>query len=76
MFDVTLVKYLGLIISIEGISMDLAKIVVIVNWEQPTSAKEVSSFYGFANFYRRFIKGFSKIARPLIDLIKYNAVFN
>ena len=75
-FDVTLVKYLGLIISIEEISMDLAKIVAIVNWEQLTSAKEVLSFYGFANFYRRFIKGFSKIARPLIDLIKYNVVFN
>jgi hypothetical protein len=75
-FDVTSVKYLGLIISTEGISMDPAKIAAIVNWEQPTSAKEVSSFYGFANFYRRFIKGFSKIAGPLTDLIKYNAVFN
>ena len=69
-FKVTKVKYLGLIITTEGIQMDAEKIEAIMNWETPTSVKEVQGFLGFANFYRRFIKGFSKRVRCLTELTR------
>ena len=49
------VKFLGFIISDKGIEMDLDKVKSIVEWPTPTNKKEVQSFLGFANFYRRFI---------------------
>jgi hypothetical protein len=51
-------KYLGLIISTEGMSMDKDKITAITAWQTPTSIKELQQFLGFANFYRRFIQGY------------------
>jgi hypothetical protein len=48
--------------------MDLEKVKAITDWEAPTSVKGIRSFLGFANFYRRFIKDFSDLVRPLIDL--------
>jgi hypothetical protein len=48
--------------------MDLVKVKAIAEWEAPTSVKGVRSFLGFANFYRRFIKDFSDLVRPLTDL--------
>jgi hypothetical protein len=67
-FSVKKVKFLGLIVSTDGIEMDPEKIKVVVDWKQPTNATEVLSFTGFCNFYRRFIKGFSSIAKPLFQL--------
>ena len=49
----------------KGIRMDPAKVEAIVRWESPTSVKGVQSFLGFANLYRTFIKGFSKLTAPL-----------
>ena len=46
------------------------KIDTILKWEIPESVKDVQSFLGFANFYRRFIEGFSKICYPLTELTK------
>ena len=63
-------KYLGLIITPGGIEMDPEKVKAIADWQPPTSKKFLQSFLGFANFYRRFIKGFSAIAAPLYDLTK------
>lgn len=63
-------KYLGIILTPEGIEMDQEKISAVVNWETPESVKEVQGFLGFANFYRRFINGYSKIAMPLTALTK------
>ena len=74
-FFVTETKYLGLIISVDGIRMDPAKIKAIMEWNTPTNLKHVRSFIGFCNFYRRFIKSFSKIAKPLNALAKKNTVF-
>ena len=54
-FYVQETKFLGLIISTEGIQMDPQKVSTILNWAQPTSLRHVRSFLRFYNFYRRFI---------------------
>jgi hypothetical protein len=69
-FGVKEVKYLGLIISVDGIKMDPSKVSTIRDWATPRSAHNVLAFLGFAGFYRRFIKGFSPIAAPLTNLTK------
>ena len=50
--------------------MDPKKVEAIVKWPVPENVKQVQSYLGFANFYRRFIKDFAKIARPLTELTK------
>lgn len=70
-FCVKKTKYLGFIIEAEkGISMDPEKVEAVQNWQPPKTVKGVRAFLGFANFYRRFIKNFSAIAKPLTDLTK------
>ena len=74
-FHVREVDYLGYVISDKGISMSPSKVRSIENWERPhpeakSALKWAQEFLGFANFYRRFIEGFSKIAKPLSDLTK------
>ena len=56
--------------------MDPAKITVIANWESSNCVKDVQSFLGFANFYQRFIKGFSQLVSPLTALICKDIKFN
>ncbi|KAI0995384.1 hypothetical protein K3495_g12798 [Podosphaera aphanis] len=75
-FDVQEVIYLSLIISTSGILMDPRKVECITDWKDCRNTKDVQAFLGFANFYRRFIKGFSKIVRPLVALTKKNTEFN
>ncbi len=67
-FDKSSVAFLGYVISLVGIFMDKSKVETIQCWATPYSVKDVQRFLGFANFYRRFIKGYSKIATPLITL--------
>ena len=55
--------------------MDPAKVEAVKKWPVPKSIREVRGFIGFANFYRRFIQGFSDVARPLHDLTKKEVVF-
>jgi len=62
------VEFLGYIISADGVSMAEDKVQTLLEWAPPTSVMAVQSFLGFANFYRRFIEGFSKICKPLTDL--------
>ncbi|KAI0993916.1 hypothetical protein K3495_g14268, partial [Podosphaera aphanis] len=69
-FETKRTKYLGLIITPEGIEMDKEKVKAITTWEPPSSVRELQRFLGFANFYRRFIKDFSKICRPLTELLQ------
>ena len=69
------IEYLGFIVSPSGISMDPAKTEVILSWPAPTTVKEVQSFLGFANFYRRFIYNYSKITRPLNNLTRKDTKF-
>ena len=61
-------KYLGHIVSLEGIATDPAKIETIQNWPVPKMVTDVHSFTGFTNYYRKFIKGYAKIACPLHEL--------
>ncbi len=61
----TSVKYLGHIISRDGIGPDPETIEKIVNYKTPVSANEVRSFLGLAGYYRRFIPNFGSIAHPL-----------
>ena len=74
-FEKTEVEYLSLIISHGKIAMDPVKVAGVAEWPLPTRKKEVQSFLGFANFYRRFIEGFSHHARPLFDLTKKDVVW-
>ena len=50
--------------------MDRGKIQAIVDWEPPTKVTELISFFGLVNYYRRFIRGYSAITTPLIDILK------
>ena len=55
--------------------MDQEKIRTVIEWEAPDSVKGVQSFLGFANVYRRFIEGYSKLSRPLTNLTKKSVKF-
>ena len=74
-FHVTSVKFLGLIITTEGIKMDPSKLESIQNWPAPGNTKDIHRFIGFLNFYRRFIKNFGSIVMPLTDLMKKDVPF-
>ena len=71
-FDAEEVKYLGMVIWENQIKMEWTKLEGIVDWPTPTSVKQVWSFLGFGNFYRKFIGHYANIARPLNDLTKKN----
>ena len=68
-FNVQQTKYLGFIISTDGIKVDPKKTSVIQQWEPLRTVKGAQSFLGFCNFYQRFIKDYSRIVRPLNRLI-------
>jgi len=74
-FHVTSTKYLGFIITSEGIEVDPAKIEVILSWKTPMTVLGVQSFLGFCNFYRKFIKAYSRTARPLHYLTRTDVPF-
>jgi len=67
------VEFLGYIIGREGVKMSKDKVDTVLKWKTPESLAEVQSFLGFANFYRRFIKDYSRVARPLTELTKKTA---
>ena len=68
-------SFLGHIVSIEGIRVDLTKIEATVSWKPPRNVVEVRSFLGLVGYYRRFIKGFSVIASSLTKLLQKGVKF-
>ena len=69
------VEFLGHTFSKEGIRPSTDKCAAIKDWQRPTSVTETRSFVGFVQFYRRYIKDFAKLARPLTSLSRKNQVF-
>jgi hypothetical protein len=69
------VKYLGLIISTEGIKMDPEKIYAVQDWEPPSNLKDVRAFLGFANFYHYFVCNYSRIVQLLTFLTHKGVLF-
>ena len=70
------VDFLGHVISGDGVRTDPKKIASLKEWPIPSNLKEVQSFLGFCNYYRRFVKNFATIARPLNNLTKKNVKFD
>jgi hypothetical protein len=69
-FWINEVSFLGHVISLEGINVDLGKVRDVLDWKPPTSITQVCSFLGLAGYYRRFILNFSKISKPITKLLK------
>ena len=69
------IKYLGMIISHNSVAMDPVKLKGIKDWPTPTTVKQVQSFLGFRNYYRRFIQKFAHLAQPLNNLLKKDIKF-
>ena len=69
-FFKTEITYLGYLITSEGVATDPKKIKAVIKWPRPKTVHDVRSFLGFVGYYKRFIKGFSALSRPLYDLTK------
>jgi hypothetical protein len=74
-FWISEVLFLGHIINRYGLAMDLKKVAVILDWKAPKDVRGIKSFIGMAGYYRRFIEGFFKIARPMITLLAKKVEF-
>ncbi|GJZ02061.1 putative reverse transcriptase domain-containing protein [Tanacetum coccineum] len=74
-FWIPKVQFLGHVIDSEGIHVDPAKIESIKDWASPKSPTEIRQFLGLAGYYRRFIEGFSKIAKPMTKLTQKKVKF-
>ena len=70
------VGFLRVVIGPEGIKMEKEKIKGVLDWLTPKYVKNVQKFLGLANYYYRFIEGFTSIARPLYDLVKKDQKWN
>ena len=64
------VRFLGYVVSSKGIRMEDERIEAVKQWPEPQSVQDIQVFLGFANFYRQFIQGFSRIAAPLTSILK------
>ncbi|XP_061360633.1 uncharacterized mitochondrial protein AtMg00860-like [Gastrolobium bilobum] len=69
------VKFLGHVISVEGVAVDPNKIEAVLDWERPKTGTKVRSFLGLEGYYRRFFEGFSKMVLPLTRLIRKETLF-
>ncbi|GKC45785.1 putative reverse transcriptase domain-containing protein [Tanacetum coccineum] len=67
-FWIRIVQFLRHLINSQGLHVDPAKIEAVKNWASPTTPTEIRQFLGLAGYYRRFIEGFSKIAKSLTEL--------
>jgi hypothetical protein len=67
--------FLGHIISTEDIAVDPSNVQEVLDWKSPSSVMQIHSFLGLAGYYRRFILNFSKIAKPMTQLLEKVAKF-
>jgi hypothetical protein len=74
-FWLTELAFLGHVIYVGGVLVDPSKVKDVLNWMPPTNTSEIQSFLGLAGYYRRFIKDFSKIAKPMTKLLEKNKAF-
>lgn len=65
-------NYLGHIVSSHGVQVDPAKISAIADWPKPTTLKGLRGFLGLAGYYRKFVKGFGLISKPLTYMLRKN----
>jgi len=75
-FHSTSMEYLGYLLSPDGLTMSNEKVQAIVDWPEPQKVKDIQSFLGFANFYRRFIYNYLDIVVPLTRLTRKDAPWN
>jgi hypothetical protein len=69
------VGFLGHIVSAERVAVDPSKVASVTKWESPKNVGDIRSFLGLAGYYRRFIENFSKIAKPMTELLKKDKKF-
>jgi len=65
MWKVRKIRFLGVIIGPNGIEMEKEKVDGVLSWPEPKNAKDIRKFLGLINYYRRFIKDFAQVARPM-----------
>ncbi len=70
------IKWLGHIISEKGVAVDTRKTQAVQDWPVPTSVKELQSFLGLANYFRKFMQGYSKLVAPLTGMLKKGLLFH
>ena len=70
------VEFMGHKVSAEDVKVAVDKVDAVSSWPMPTCVREVQGFLGLANFYRRFMKGFTAIAKPLTNLTRKDKDFN
>jgi hypothetical protein len=75
-FETRKIEFLGVILEDGTVMMDPVKVAGVEEWKEPKTVKDIRKFLGFCNFYRRFIRNFSSIAKPLNTLLKKDVKWN
>jgi hypothetical protein len=74
-FAFNTVEYLGHVISVDGVAIDPSKIEAVQQWPSPTNVKQLRGFLGLTGYYRKFIKHYAMITKPLADLLRKDTQF-